>query len=283
MRAVVTLPDDPTLNAALKKYHLKGINDSTEISKLLLKEHGITLCETSVTRRRKKLGYRAGGYTTKTMEEDAKKKLILDQMAKDPKGRLGARMIKEGIFKDTGIHLTRDYIREAMRQLDPEAYSKRGPRHMKAQRRERLLREARLPGASEERHGAQQPVPSTSRELPVHLPIPPQIMELDNESDFDHDPLPELLSAAGPSSAPSLDIRVWTHPTETHTAFTSEMVGLLQDALPKMTALSRFLDNTETGLAAVDIHSHQLLLRGMETAALLERQLARVISRLDKS
>jgi hypothetical protein len=36
-----------------------------------------------------------------------KRQLVLDQMAKDPEGKLGAKTIKAMIFKDTGIDITR--------------------------------------------------------------------------------------------------------------------------------------------------------------------------------
>ena len=63
--------------------------------------------ESSISRRKRKLGLKASHLTTLELDVSVKRQLILDQMAKDPKGRLGARMVKQGILRDTGIHLTR--------------------------------------------------------------------------------------------------------------------------------------------------------------------------------
>ena len=63
--------------------------------------------ESSISRRKRKLGLKASHLTTLELDVNVKRQLILDQMAKDPKGRLGARMVKQGILRDTGIHLTR--------------------------------------------------------------------------------------------------------------------------------------------------------------------------------
>jgi len=41
------------------------------------------------------------------MSEEEKRRLISVQMAKDPKGKLGAKMIKQMIFEEAGVHLTR--------------------------------------------------------------------------------------------------------------------------------------------------------------------------------
>ena len=62
---------------------------------------------TSITRRKRKLGLKASRFTTLELNVSVKRQLILDQMVKDPKGRLGARTVKQGILRDTGIHLTR--------------------------------------------------------------------------------------------------------------------------------------------------------------------------------
>jgi hypothetical protein len=67
----------------------------------------ILFSESSISRRKRKLGLKASHLTTLELDVNVKRQLILDQMAKDPKGRLGARMVKQGILRDTGIHLTR--------------------------------------------------------------------------------------------------------------------------------------------------------------------------------
>ena len=65
-----------------------------------------------------------------------------------------------------------------------------------------------------------------------------------------------------------------TDPCETSDA----IITLLQNAMPGMGALTQFLDKLDTNLA-LDRQTFELLIRGMESAALLERQLARVLSR----
>ena len=67
----------------------------------------ILFSESTISRRKRKLGLRASHLTTLELDSAVKRQLILDQMAKDPKGRLGARMVKRGILRDKGIHLTR--------------------------------------------------------------------------------------------------------------------------------------------------------------------------------
>ncbi|KAF8967506.1 hypothetical protein BDZ97DRAFT_525196 [Flammula alnicola] len=125
------LPDDPHVAKLLEQYHLKGVSDKKQISKLLLEEHGLTLSESSISRRKRKLGLRGSHITTLELSDDLKRQLILDQMAKDPAGKLGPRIVKQAIFEETGIQLTRDYIRAEMRTLDPVAHSARVPAHVR--------------------------------------------------------------------------------------------------------------------------------------------------------
>jgi hypothetical protein len=61
----------------------------------------------TVIRRRRELGLKCSGALTKELPEDFKRQLVLDQMRKDPSGAKGPRSVKLGIYKDTGIQLTR--------------------------------------------------------------------------------------------------------------------------------------------------------------------------------
>lgn len=61
----------------------------------------------SIARRKKELELRSSRLTTRQLGINEKRQLILDQMAKDPAGKYGPRMVKQRIFEDTGIHLTR--------------------------------------------------------------------------------------------------------------------------------------------------------------------------------
>ena len=60
-----------------------------------------------MTRRKRQLGLKGSGATTKELPETIKRQLLLNQMAKDPTGKQGPRTIKEGIACDEGIHITR--------------------------------------------------------------------------------------------------------------------------------------------------------------------------------
>jgi len=89
------------------------------------------MSESTIVRRRRELGLRGSHLTTKVISDTEKRRLVLNQMAKDPSGKLGPRMVKMGIFQDAGIDLTRDWIANEMRMLAPEAYASRGPAHNK--------------------------------------------------------------------------------------------------------------------------------------------------------
>ena len=121
---LVAPPDDPQVVELLKKYHREGITDKKVLSQLFSSEHGLTLrsvyelnitlgflivpaSESTIVRRKKKLGLRASRLTTLELSYDVKRQLVLDQMAKDAKGLIGPRTVKQGIFKDTGVQLTR--------------------------------------------------------------------------------------------------------------------------------------------------------------------------------
>ena len=184
-----------------------------------------------------------------------------------------------------------------MRKLDPDSYSKRGPRHMKAKRQRRLELEAQglsVPVYSQRNSPPRPEVPS--QPPPVRFinqvlgayptaPSPPEEMPGDADSQSDDDPTQDQFqeeSCLFPShsilsnneeqlqTGPSLS----TNPSGTSHA----VITLLQNAMPGMGALTQFLDKLDTNLA-LDRQSFELLIRGMESAALLERQLARVLSR----
>jgi len=89
------------------------------------------MSDSTVARRRRELGLKASHLMTKEVSDTLKRQLVLDQMAKDPAGKLGPRKIKVRIFQDSGIDLTREWIAQEMRLLAPEAYAARGPAHNK--------------------------------------------------------------------------------------------------------------------------------------------------------
>lgn len=69
--------------------------------------HGCFYSEATVARRRKNLGLLGSRSATRDTSDLLKRQLVLDQLAKDPSGRKGPRLIRESIVFDTGIPLTR--------------------------------------------------------------------------------------------------------------------------------------------------------------------------------
>ncbi|CAA7259430.1 unnamed protein product [Cyclocybe aegerita] len=55
-------------------------------------------------------------------------------------------------------------------------------------------------------------------------------------------------------------------------------IGLLQETKPKMENLSRFLNSVNAENVVLDDDLYRAILQGMDSAALLERQLSRMIS-----
>ncbi|KAH7929971.1 hypothetical protein BV22DRAFT_1001718 [Leucogyrophana mollusca] len=117
--------NDNHVTQLLYEYQRREVFDKRKISQLLLEEHGIKLSESSVARRRRALGLYASGVTTRQLPENVKRQLIFTQMAKDTSKKLGPRMIKQIIARETGIHLTRDYIRKEMLKQDPDGFASR--------------------------------------------------------------------------------------------------------------------------------------------------------------
>lgn len=303
-------PDDPHVAELLREYHSKGITDRTQVSKLLLEEHNIILSESSVSRRKKNLGLKASRLTTLELSLSVKRQLILDQMAKDPKGRLGARMVKQGILHDTGIHLTRDYIREEMMKLDPAGYAARGPAHVKAKRQQKQLagQNGSASGSIEpsERQSNSSPNCSSTQDVPLGVPSvsipvfqaqpiplspvhPSAAMDVDEDSDSSSiDPhfnsshtqnQPNVLPFPNVKPAPEVDLRlppINPGPSQRVTSGSMAVaLGMLRDLTPQMGALTRILDILNAH-EVLDVQAHSLVAGGMEAAALLERQLARV-------
>ncbi|KIK93988.1 hypothetical protein PAXRUDRAFT_143845 [Paxillus rubicundulus Ve08.2h10] len=117
--------NDARVTELLYDYQRREIFDKKKISQLLHDEHGIKLRRVSVARRRRVLGLYASGVTTRQLPETVKRQLVLTQLSRDPAKKLGPRTIKQLIAKDTGIHLTRDYIRDEMLRHDPEGFATR--------------------------------------------------------------------------------------------------------------------------------------------------------------
>ncbi|TBU22809.1 hypothetical protein BD311DRAFT_675229 [Dichomitus squalens] len=126
--------DDPKVEAALWDYHRRNISDKEKIRKLLFAEHGIKMSTATITRRRKAIGIKGSGATTRELTETEKRQLILDQMEKHPTRGMGPRRMQEAIAADAGVQLTRDYIAEEMHRLDLEGFTLQHPTSKKKHR-----------------------------------------------------------------------------------------------------------------------------------------------------
>ncbi|KAG1871660.1 hypothetical protein F4604DRAFT_1881097 [Suillus subluteus] len=111
----------------LYEYHRRNISDRKLISKLLQAEHGIKMSEATVARRRRELGLFDSHLTAAQLPKVTKRQLMLDQLADDPSGRCGPRVVKELIVNKTGVMLPHKYIRDQMMLQEPEGFMARQP------------------------------------------------------------------------------------------------------------------------------------------------------------
>ncbi|KAF8801582.1 hypothetical protein BYT27DRAFT_7198153, partial [Phlegmacium glaucopus] len=223
--------------------------------------------ESSISRRKRKLGLKASHLTTLELNVTVKRQPIPHQMAKDPKGRLG-------------IHLTRDYIREEMMKLDPAAHAARGPAHVKAKRQRKQLAapDSLTPGSIElsEVHPNLSFIPimdvgedSDSSGIDSHI----------NSSHAEILDRPNILPSNNSYPVPEADPHPAPRPFHAVTPSITVALGILRDIAPQMGALTRILDSLNIDEEVLDAQAHSLVAGVMDAAALLERQLARVASR----
>ncbi|TFK58765.1 hypothetical protein BDN72DRAFT_966259 [Pluteus cervinus] len=125
---------DEKVSNIIREYHRRGITNRQIISDLLKVEHDIQMSQASVARRLKDLELYAAGITTRRLPESTKRQLVLDQLGKDPVSSRGPKAVKEAITRNTGIHLTRSFIREEMHLQDPDGFIKRLPSAKKIRR-----------------------------------------------------------------------------------------------------------------------------------------------------
>ncbi|KAF8168900.1 hypothetical protein BJ912DRAFT_862426, partial [Pholiota molesta] len=119
--------DDPKLIEALNKYHREGKSNNKVIAQCLLADYGIVASKSTVKRRRKQLGLKGSGATTREMPHLEKLALILHEMDLDPSRGHGLDNIRARIAFDFGIHLTRDFISDVMHTQDAEGFHLREP------------------------------------------------------------------------------------------------------------------------------------------------------------
>jgi len=117
----------PKAVAALQQYHRENITNNKTIAARLLKEHNITMSDTTVKRRRKELSLYGSQVTTRSIPQAESEQLVLSQMGKDPRRRQGLSTIKAKIAFEQGVHLTRDFVSQVMHQHDSEGFTLRDP------------------------------------------------------------------------------------------------------------------------------------------------------------
>ncbi|KAF8572786.1 hypothetical protein K439DRAFT_1665947 [Ramaria rubella] len=127
--------NDKTVNQILVDYHCRGIQNRRLVSRMLRAEYGITMSEATVTRRCKDIGLKGSNTTTLELSETVKRRLVVDQLDKDPARHQGPTLIKEAILAETGLNLTRDYIEDEMKLQDPEGFELREPNAKKVNHR----------------------------------------------------------------------------------------------------------------------------------------------------
>ncbi|KAG2106474.1 hypothetical protein BD769DRAFT_1320971, partial [Suillus cothurnatus] len=106
----------------LREYHRWNISDRKLLSKLLQAEHGIKMSEATVAHRRRELGLFCSCLTATQLPEVTKCQLVLDQLADDPSGHRGLRVVKELIVNKTGVMLPHKYIRDQMMLQEPKGF-----------------------------------------------------------------------------------------------------------------------------------------------------------------
>ncbi|KAG1845558.1 hypothetical protein F4604DRAFT_1662541 [Suillus subluteus] len=125
---------DQFVQKVLTQYHHDNITNRKKISHLLKAEHGITMSEATVSRRRQQFGLLGSNQSTRSLPNSTKRQLVLDQLAQDPLHRRGPRLVREAIVADTGNLLTREYVMNEMRRHEPDGFAQREPSRKKTSR-----------------------------------------------------------------------------------------------------------------------------------------------------
>ena len=200
-----------------------------------------------------------------------------------------------------------------MRNLDPVGHAARGPAHVKAKRQQKQLA-MQNSGSIEPsgRHPSPNPIHPSTEIVPLRipsgsnlrfqlnpvpfLPIPhPTTMDVDVDEDSDscdidpdlnssHDETPDRTNTP-PSPNANLTPEVDPHPlsntVEPQAVLSPSMTAaldMLRNIAPQMGAPTQFLNEIDLDKELFDPQAYRLVTGTMETAAFLERQLARVAS-----
>jgi hypothetical protein len=214
-------------------------------------------------------------------------------------------MVKQGILRDTGIHLTRDYIREEMKNLDPAAHAARGPAHVKAKRQQKqLTAQASFlstpiqplggdPNLNPIHTPTQTISSGSTRSYQLHAialsPVPHSAaMDVGEDSDTRIAPFFNSSQAETPdhpdvSLSPNATRALETDPhllppIPVISPSMTVALDMLRNIAPRMSALAGILDGLDMNKEALDVATYGLVAGSREAAALLELQLARVAS-----
>jgi hypothetical protein len=189
-----------------------------------------------------------------------------------------------------------------MRNLDPVGHAARGPAHVKAKRQQKQLvaqanHTIQHSGSLIDVNPSHTPTQTVSSDLPssssryqlLPIPLPPvphSPMNVDEHSDSSGtDPYsnPEIPDQPNELPPPNVNPAPDTLPPGPSRAVTSPSItaalDILRDIAPRMSAVTRMLDTVDMNKEALDVQALGLVTGGMEAAALLERQLARVASK----
>ena len=191
-----------------------------------------------------------------------------------------------------------------MRNLDPVGHAARGPAHVKAKRQQKQLvaqtnctiqPPESLPDVNPNHTPIQTvssdlPLPSGSSRYQLHpIPLPPvphSPMNADEDSDSGGtDPhfnpeVPDQLNVLPPRDLNPVPDTLLPGPSRTVTSPSiTAALDILRDIAPQMSAVTRILDTVDMDKESLDTQTLGLVTGGMEAAALLERQLARVASK----
>ena len=202
-----------------------------------------------------------------------------------------------------------------MRNLDPVGHAARGPAHVKAKRQQKQhtaqASSVSAPIRSSGSDSNPNPIHTPTQTVPLHLPsgslprsqlhpvpLPPlpdsAAMEMNGDEDSSgtdphsnssHTEIPDQPNVLPTPILIQTDPRLLhdtPFPRPSKAVVSQSMVaalGILRDIAPQMSALTRILDGLDANNETLDVQMHSLVTEGMEAAALLERQLARVASK----
>lgn len=148
-----------------------------------------------------------------------------------------------------------------MRTLDPK-YATRGPAHTKARRQRRL----------------EGTCPSEQGPTPTLQTINPPSEELDEDSEAGYDPPDDYLPTNDTPESHTRPVSLARCTSPSPSINLHEILAAVERTTPQMVSLYKILEDSRGQHLTFDNADHDRLMKCMEAAAMLERQLARVAS-----